>query len=66
MPDPPIERTKRHPLIEIIFLSICVVISGADGWKAIHDFGKIKLDWLRKYLPCAEGITTDETIASVM
>ena len=66
MPDPRVERTKRYPLIEIIFLSICAVTSGADGWKAIHDFGEIKLGWLRKYLPYAEGIPTDDTIARVM
>lgn len=66
MPDPRVERTKRYPLLEIIFLSICAVLSGADGWKAIHDFGEIKLDWLRKYLPYAEGIPTDDTIARVM
>lgn len=64
--DPRVERTKRYPLIEILFLVISAVISGCDGWKSIHDFGKIKLDWLRKYFPYEEGIPTDDTIARVM
>ena len=30
--DPRIERTKHHQLIDIITLSICAVICGADTW----------------------------------
>lgn len=64
--DPRIERTKRYPLIEIIFLIISASISGCDGWKSIRDFGVIKLEWLRKFLPYKEGIPVDDTIARVM
>lgn len=64
--DPRVERTKRYPLIEIIFLAICGTISGCDGWKSIRDFGALKLDWLRKFLPYSEGIPVDDTIARVM
>jgi len=34
LPDPRVERTKRYPLIEIIFLIIAGTISGCDGWKS--------------------------------
>ena len=64
--DPRIDRTKRYPLIEIIFLIISATISGCDGWKSIRDFGVIKLEWLRKFLPYEEGIPVDDTIARVM
>ena len=64
--DPRIDRTKRYPLIEIIFLIISATISGCDGWKAIRDFGVIKIDWLRRFLPYKEGIPVDDTIARVM
>ncbi len=33
--DPRIERTKRHKLIDIITITICAVICGADGWSEI-------------------------------
>jgi len=49
--DPRIDRTKRYPLIEIIFLIISATISGCEGWKSIRDFGVLKLDWLKQYLP---------------
>ena len=64
--DPRVERTKRYPLIEIFFLVISAAISGCEGWKAIQDFGVMKLDWLRRFLPYASGIPVDDTIARVM
>jgi hypothetical protein len=64
--DPRVDRTKRYPLIEIIFLAICATVSGCEGWKSIRDFGVIKLEWLRKFSPYSEGIPVDDTIARVM
>jgi hypothetical protein len=64
--DPRIDRTKRYPLIEIIFLIISATISGCDGWKSIRDFGSLKLEWLRQFLPYENGIPVDDTIARVM
>lgn len=64
--DPRIERTKRYPLIEIIFLIISATVSGCEGWKSIRDFGLLKLDWLRTFLPYENGIPVDDTLARVM
>ena len=61
--DPRVDRTKRYPLIEIIFLIISATISGCEGWKSIQDFGVLKLDWLRQFLPYENGIPVDDTIA---
>lgn len=58
--------TKRYPLIEIIFLIISATISGCEGWKSIRDFGLLKLEWLRHFLPYENGIPVDDTIARVM
>ena len=40
--DPRVERTKRHRLQDIIIIAICGVISGANGWVEIEEFGKAK------------------------
>lgn len=64
--DPRVDRTKRYPLIEIIFLIISATISGCEGWKSIRDFGVLKLDWLRQYLPYENEIPVDDTLARVM
>ena len=37
---PRIERTKHHQLIDIITLSICAVICGADTWVDIESYGR--------------------------
>ncbi len=50
LPDPRVDRTKRHLLIDIIGLSICGVICGADGWEAIEEYGNTKEEWLRQFL----------------
>ena len=67
LPDPR-RTTKGHfqyPLDEILFLVISAVLSGADGWCPIHVFGKAKLDWLRQYLPYANGIPSHDVLGKV-
>jgi len=61
-----VERRKRHELIDVIVLSISAVISGAEGWKDIVDFGHDKLDWLRKFVPLENGIPSDDTVARII
>jgi predicted transposase YbfD/YdcC len=63
--DPRIERTKRHLLLDIVALSICAVIAGAEGWEDIEEFGKQKLDWLKTFLRLPNGIPSHDTINRV-
>ena len=37
--DPRIDRCKRHELLNIILLTISAVLSRAEGWEQIEDFG---------------------------
>lgn len=64
--DPRIERNKAHALIDIIVLTVCAVASGADGWEAIEQFGKEKLNWLRRYVPLVNGVPSHDCIAYVL
>ena len=64
--DPRIERNKRHQLMDIVILVICAVVSGADGWEAIEQFGKEKLTWLRQFAPFANGVPSHDRIADVI
>lgn len=41
--------------MDILLLSVCAVISGAEGWEDIEDFGRLELDWLRQYRPFEPG-----------
>ncbi len=64
--DPRVERNKAHALIDIIMLTVSAVASGANGWEAIEDFGKEKLDWLRQFVPLKNGVPSHDCIAYVV
>ncbi len=38
----------EHKLSDILLLTICAVISGAEGWEDIEDFGETHLDFLKQ------------------
>jgi len=63
--DPRIERTKKHLLLDIVSLSICAVIAGAEGWEEIEEFGKKKYEWLKTFLALPNGIPSHDTISRV-
>lgn len=64
--DPRIERNKLHALSDIVFLTVCAVVSGADGWEAIEEFGQEKLAWLRRFAPFKNGVPSHDCIANVV
>ena len=64
--DPRVDRNKKHELIDVIVLCVCAVVSGAEGWSDIEEFGHTKLHWLRRYVPLANGIPVDDTIARII
>ena len=64
--DPRIERHREHELLDILVLCVSAVVSGAEGWEAIEEFGEAKLEWLRRYVPLANGIPSHDTIARVI
>lgn len=63
--DPRVERTKKHMLLDILALSICGVLSGAEGWEEIEDFAKEHETWFRKFLLLPHGIPSHDTISRV-
>ena len=64
--DPRLDRRKQYPLLEILLLCVAAGISGYQEWEAIADFGRLKLAWLRQYLPYANGIPSHDTVNRVM
>jgi predicted transposase YbfD/YdcC len=64
--DPRSTKNRLYELDEVLFLCICAVISGAEGWSAIAQFGRAKLDWLRRYLPYENGIPNEDSLAWII
>ncbi|RVU31975.1 ISAs1 family transposase [Rheinheimera riviphila] len=56
----------HYPLFDIIFLTLCAVMTGAEGWEDIEDFGVHRLDWLQKRGFFKHGIPVHDTIARVI
>lgn len=63
--DPRIERTREHPLINIVTIALCGVICGADGWTDIASFGNAKQEWLSQFLDLENGIPSHDTFGRV-
>ncbi len=63
--DPRVERTKQHPLPEILLATVCGVIAGCDGWSDIESFCRERLDYLRQYQPFENGAPSDDTYRRV-
>jgi predicted transposase YbfD/YdcC len=63
--DPRIDRTRDHLLIDIIVITICGVICGADDWVGIEKFGKSKKDWFKTFLKLSNGIPSHDTFGRV-
>ena len=64
--DPRIDRSKKHDLLDIIMISLCAVLAGADGWEAIYDFALVREDWLKSFLKLNSGIPSADTIRRVI
>ena len=63
--DPRLNRNKKHNLADIIVLSILAVICGAESWDSIEEFGKVRIDFLKKILHLPNGIPSHDTINRV-
>ena len=65
LPDPRVDRTKKHRLIDILFIAVCTIICGGETFTAMQDFGEAKEAWLRKFLELPHGIPSHDTFGRV-
>lgn len=63
--DPRVRRTRRHALEDILVITLCAVICGADDWVAIAGFGRAKQAWFREFLALPHGIPSHDTFGRV-
>jgi len=61
LPDPRVEGRCDHKLIDIIVIAVCAVISGAESWVDVADFGEAKREWLSTFLELPAGIPSHDT-----
>src|ERR1035438_7165091 len=63
--DPRIERNREHLLEEILLIAIAAVLSGAESWNDIADYGEDKREWLKTFLTLPSGIPSHDTFNRV-
>jgi predicted transposase YbfD/YdcC len=63
--DPRQAAKTLYPLDEILLVSLCGVICGADSWVEVSTFGKMKLEFLRRFLPFKDGVPSHDTFGDV-
>jgi predicted transposase YbfD/YdcC len=65
LPDPRVERTKEHLLIDILTIGLCAVLCGGEGWTDMATFGQTREGWLRTFLALPNGIPSHDTFGRV-
>ncbi len=64
--DPRVERSRKHPLINVVFMAVCGILSGANSFAGIHEFGIDRRSWFARYLDLTNGIPSEDTFGRVM
>ncbi len=64
--DPRQSAKIAYPLFDILFLTVCAVIGGCEGWEDIEDFGQAHSRWFQDKGLFPNGLPVHDTIARVM
>ena len=64
--DPRSTINRKHLLGDLIIISICAVIAGADGPKAIGVWAEANHTWLERRLELPNGIPSHDTIGRLL
>jgi predicted transposase YbfD/YdcC len=65
LPDPRLDRNKRHHLTDILTIALCAVLCGANTWEQIAAYGVAKRDWFGRFLALPNGIPSHDTFYRV-
>ena len=61
----PRRREVVYPLINVVVIAVCAVISGADDFVAIARFGTTKREWLARFLDLENGIPSHDRFNAI-
>ncbi len=64
--DPRHTRNRKHRLVDIVVIAVCGMVCGCDGPTAIHRWAANRHDWLRQFLPLANGIPSRDCIRRLL
>ena len=62
----PTAPNSRHLLMDILIIAVCAVLSGAEGWEDIEEYGKSQAEWFAAILDLPHGIPGHDTFRRVL
>ena len=63
--DPRIDRTKLHPLFNVLVMALCGAITGVSGWDDLAFFAKVRREWFAQMLDMPHGTPSADTFRRV-
>lgn len=63
--DPRVQRTQAHCFHDILMISICALLCGAENFVEFQRFGEAKRAWLAGFLKLPNGIPSHDTFGRV-
>jgi len=65
LPDPRVNRTKDHDLVDILVIAVCTLLCGGESFNDMEDFGHAKEPWFKTFLTLRNGIPSHDTFNRV-
>lgn len=65
IPDPRDQRRPKHALPDLLFISLCSLLTGGDSFQDMADFACDEAAWLRTVIPFTGGPPSHDTFTRV-
>ena len=62
----PRRREGTYPLVNIVVMALCAVISGADDFVSIARWARMKKEWLAKFLDMSAGVPSHDRFNAIL
>ena len=62
----PRRANARHRLFDIFVIALCAVISGAEGWEDMEEYGQAQVEWFKQFRELPHGIPSHDTFRRVL
>ena len=61
----PRHHNIRHLLQDMLLIALCAMISGAESWTQVAEYGRSKQQWFSEFLALPNGIPSHDTFGRV-
>jgi hypothetical protein len=65
VPDPRLDRQKKHPLLSILVCAFCAVIADCNTWVDVALFCREREEWFKSYIDLPNGTPSHDTFGRV-